>query len=190
MGAWQLWTPVKLNDGRTQSYGFGWSMRKVNSRRVIEHGGAWQGFKAHIARYVDDGLTIVVFANLAQALPISIVNGVAAMLDEDLVIKPIADPDPKFTALVRELLVQFIDGKTDESRLTPEVQRSLAGAQQRISAIIKPLGPIQSFELMERNVTPEATRLRYRVKYSSMTVSLNVAVNKEGKFSGFTLQPE
>jgi D-alanyl-D-alanine carboxypeptidase len=39
----------------------------VRGHRLIEHGGAWQGFKAHIARYVDDRVTVVVFANLAQA---------------------------------------------------------------------------------------------------------------------------
>jgi D-alanyl-D-alanine carboxypeptidase len=62
-----MWTPVKLINGTSPKYGFGWSLDEVRGHRLIEHGGAWQGFKSHIARYVDDRVTVVVFANLAQA---------------------------------------------------------------------------------------------------------------------------
>ncbi|MCI0389798.1 MAG: beta-lactamase family protein [Acidobacteria bacterium] len=75
----QIWTPVRLNNGKTSPYGFGWGIREANGHRLIEHGGAWQGFKSHISRYVDDKLTVVVFANLAQANPTTIVRGVAAI---------------------------------------------------------------------------------------------------------------
>ena len=75
----QMWTPVKLSNGKTQNYGFGWSRGEVRGHRIVEHGGSWQGFKAHIARYVDDRLTVVVFANLAQANQTKIAHGVAAI---------------------------------------------------------------------------------------------------------------
>jgi CubicO group peptidase (beta-lactamase class C family) len=74
-----MWTPVTLNDGRTHNYGFGWTLNNVNGHRLIEHGGSWQGFKAYIARYVDDRTTVIVFANLAQANPGKIAHGVAAL---------------------------------------------------------------------------------------------------------------
>ncbi|MEQ1646014.1 MAG: serine hydrolase domain-containing protein, partial [Pyrinomonadaceae bacterium] len=48
-----MWSPVKLNNGTTHPYGFGWMFGDVNGKKLIEHGGAWQGFKAHIARYPD-----------------------------------------------------------------------------------------------------------------------------------------
>jgi CubicO group peptidase (beta-lactamase class C family) len=80
----QMWTAVKLNDGKTHPYGFGWGLREIREHRVIEHGGAWQGFKAYIARYVDNKLTIAVFANLVQADVLKIVRGVATIyLGED-----------------------------------------------------------------------------------------------------------
>ncbi len=50
---------------------------------TVEHGGAWQGFKAYIARYVDKRLTVIVFANLAQADPGKIAHGVAALYDAE-----------------------------------------------------------------------------------------------------------
>jgi CubicO group peptidase (beta-lactamase class C family) len=80
----EMWTPVKLNDGKTHGYGFGWALGEVRGHRVVEHGGAWQGFKAQISRYVDDKLTIVVFANQARANPAKIAHGVAALFNPEL----------------------------------------------------------------------------------------------------------
>ncbi|MEY2519903.1 MAG: hypothetical protein QOF24_1662 [Verrucomicrobiota bacterium] len=64
----QMWTPVKLNNGTTAPYGFGWQIRKTDTgHRMLEHGGAWQGFASYIARYPDDHLTVVTFCNRAGA---------------------------------------------------------------------------------------------------------------------------
>jgi len=79
-----MWTAVKLNDGSTAPYGFGWSRGEVNGHRIVEHGGSWQGFKAYIARYVDDQLTVIGFANLAGARLDTIVKRIAAACDSEL----------------------------------------------------------------------------------------------------------
>ena len=84
----QMWTAVKLNDGKTFPYGFGWALGEVRGHHIIEHGGAWQGFKSQISRYVDDKLTIVVFANQARANPAKIAHGVAAIFDPQLTPAP------------------------------------------------------------------------------------------------------
>jgi CubicO group peptidase (beta-lactamase class C family) len=83
----QMWTPVKLNDGHNQPYGFGWALGDVRGHRIVEHGGSWQGFKSHIARYVNDKLTIVVFANQARANPAKFTHGVAAIINPELAAK-------------------------------------------------------------------------------------------------------
>jgi CubicO group peptidase (beta-lactamase class C family) len=60
----QAWSPVKLNDGNTAPYGFGWRIAKTDSgHRMLEHGGAWQGFASYIVRYPDDRLTVVALCN-------------------------------------------------------------------------------------------------------------------------------
>ena len=86
----QMWTPVKLKNGKTQNYGFGWFLNEVQGHHIIEHSGSWQGFKAFIARYVDDKLTVVLFVNLAQSDQAKIAHGVAAIYTPDL-----APPPPK-----------------------------------------------------------------------------------------------
>jgi CubicO group peptidase (beta-lactamase class C family) len=77
----QMWTVVKLSDGKPNSggYGFGWEMTSSHGHRVIGHGGSWQGFKTQISRYVDDNLTVVVLANLAEANPGKIAEHVAQL---------------------------------------------------------------------------------------------------------------
>lgn len=84
----QMWTPVKLNDGKTHSYGFGWGLGEVRGHRIIEHGGAWQGFKAQITRFVDDKLTVIVFANQIRANQAKLARGVAAIINPELATKP------------------------------------------------------------------------------------------------------
>lgn len=75
----QMWTPVKLNNGNTRPYGFGWAFGDVGGHKVIEHGGAWQGFTSHIARYADEKLTIIVLTNRAGANPGNIAHGIEAL---------------------------------------------------------------------------------------------------------------
>lgn len=186
----EMWSPIKLNDGKTHPYGFGWAVRSVNGRRVIEHGGAWQGFKAHIARFPDNKLTVIVFANLAQANQSKLANGVAAVIDPELKPKPIADPDPAFTTSIKELYQSVMDGKGDMARFTSEMQTVLKQQQDRLVTFVKTLGAIQKFELVERNEAPDGIRCRYRIEYTGMTLFLAVTVSKEAKISGFALQPE
>jgi CubicO group peptidase (beta-lactamase class C family) len=77
----QMWTPAKLKNGQPNKagYGFGWEMEERHGHHVVGHTGSWQGFKTAIARYVNDQLTVVVLANLAEAKPGAIAEHVADM---------------------------------------------------------------------------------------------------------------
>lgn len=82
----QMWTAVRLNDGKTAGYGFGWDVTSVNGHRLIEHGGAWQGFTTQISRYVDDKFTVIVLTNLdsEHSEPDKIAHNVAAIYNPTL----------------------------------------------------------------------------------------------------------
>ncbi|HZQ24406.1 MAG TPA: serine hydrolase domain-containing protein [Terriglobales bacterium] len=75
----QMWTVAPLSGGRPNSghYGFGWFIENKDGHKLIHHDGAWQGFKSNISRYVDDKLTVVVLANLAEAEPAPIAEHIA-----------------------------------------------------------------------------------------------------------------
>src|SRR6185503_2990132 len=73
----QMWTPVRLNDGTTYNYGFGWYLRPVPGHRTVAHGGGLPGFSTLIWRFIDDKLTVVVLSNCETADTRRIALGVA-----------------------------------------------------------------------------------------------------------------
>ncbi|MBC7901199.1 MAG: beta-lactamase family protein [Saprospiraceae bacterium] len=186
----QMWTPVKLNNGRTANYGFGWMLEEnANGRKVIEHGGAWQGFKAHIARYPDDKLTVIVLANLAQANQGRLARGIAEAYEPGLIPKPIEDPEPQATALFRDQLKKMSAGIPDLDLFTAEMQKNISGPQDRFTVFIKSLGEIKKFELMARKVTADEISYRYRIEFTTETAYMNVTKRTDGKIAALGFQP-
>jgi D-alanyl-D-alanine carboxypeptidase len=81
----QMWQPfVQINRGSNDSaaifYGFGWEITTLPvGHRKIFHDGAITGFRAAIARFVDDKLTVVILTNGYSAQPGPMVDVVAAL---------------------------------------------------------------------------------------------------------------
>ncbi|MCI0414575.1 serine hydrolase [bacterium] len=99
----QMWTPTKLNNGKSERYGFGWGFDEIRGHKIIAHGGSWQGFTTYIARYVNDKLTVVVLTNFAGANPGSIAKGVAGIYNTDL--KPIEPVEVKIDPKILDAYV-------------------------------------------------------------------------------------
>ncbi len=73
----QMWTPATLHDGTTTEYGLGWGITTHAGRRLVGHSGALPGFTSYIGRFVDDGLTVIILTNSADASPAALAKGVA-----------------------------------------------------------------------------------------------------------------
>lgn len=80
----KMWTRARLNDGSSIDYGFGWRLSEVRGHPIVEHGGAWQGFTAHISRYPDDRLSVIVLTNSADAEPEKVAHHVAGLIVSEL----------------------------------------------------------------------------------------------------------
>jgi CubicO group peptidase (beta-lactamase class C family) len=78
------WAPVRLNDDGLYPYGFGWDLTPQRGHPRIGHTGSWQGFKTAIYRYPEYRLTVIALANLAQADPGTIAEGIAGLLEPAL----------------------------------------------------------------------------------------------------------
>jgi len=190
----RMWTAVKLNNGKTYPYGFGWSLGEVRGHRIIEHGGAWQGFKAMISRYVDDQLTVIVLANLSEANESKLARGVAAIYNPELAplpLQPIEDKEPQVTARVKELLQKFVAGTADSNLFTKEAQAVIfpEGAQ-RFSELLKPLDTLNQIRLVERKDEDGLRVYRYRLTYKDELLLLAVSLTKEDKIAGIDAEPE
>jgi D-alanyl-D-alanine carboxypeptidase len=59
----QMWTPVRLNDGTSHPYGFGWRVETLFGHRLIDHSGSTG---TQYSRFPDDGLTVIVLTNLGR----------------------------------------------------------------------------------------------------------------------------
>ena len=79
------WTPVRLNNGGTYPYGFGWQITQQRGFRRIGHSGAWQGFQTTIQRYPDFDLTVIVLDNLAETAPETMAMSIAGIIEPRLV---------------------------------------------------------------------------------------------------------
>jgi hypothetical protein len=103
----QMWKPAVLNSGQSNiaGYGFGWISKDVRGHSLVEHDGDWQGFASHIARFVDDRLTVVVLANLADCNPTKIARHVAGLYVSQLMSNertPTEDDEPDLTAVLQD----------------------------------------------------------------------------------------
>ncbi len=66
-----MWTPnfpLHEDSWQQQGYvaGFGWWIINYNNRRVVSHNGSILGFASNITRFIDDGVTVILFCNLDQ----------------------------------------------------------------------------------------------------------------------------
>jgi len=62
-------TPATLANGKTISYAKGLTVHTVEGLREVSHGGATGGYRTWLARYPDQGVSIAVMCNAANADP-------------------------------------------------------------------------------------------------------------------------
>ena len=176
----QMWTPVKLNNNTTFDYGFGWGFSQMNSHRLIEHSGAWQGFTSYIGRYVDDQITVIVLDNLAGGNAGKIGRHIVGIYEPKLARTAIADNEPQVTALANTLLHKFTDGVADQNSFTPSLRADLFPARaQRISQLLKSLGPLQKMELVERGDKDGARSYGYQLNFQKGTRLWRLSLTKD-----------
>jgi CubicO group peptidase (beta-lactamase class C family) len=76
----QIFTPVVLNSGKTHPYGFGWEFKQKDGQAVHGHDGSFRGFEAILMRYLEEDVTIVALANLADVDLTPITDSVAKLV--------------------------------------------------------------------------------------------------------------
>jgi hypothetical protein len=191
----EMWTPVKLNDGKPYPYGFGWRVHEMNGHRLIEHGGSWQGFTTGISRYVDDKLTVVALCNLdsRHARPEEIIHGVAGIYVPALTppppAKPIEDKELQVIALFRELLRKIEAGKADAGAFTDEAQKKwFPDRVKEFQEALEDFGPAKAVDLLERKEDAGLRSYVYRLTFEDgRVVKLNLQLTEKNKIAALDI---
>ena len=84
----QMWTPVRLNDGKTKNYGFGWSLGEVEGHKNIGHAGSTSGFSASIQRFPGDRLAVIILTNTDEEIATALARKIAMFFFKNEVAKP------------------------------------------------------------------------------------------------------
>jgi D-alanyl-D-alanine carboxypeptidase len=195
----QMWTPGKLNDGKTHAYGFGWGVDRSQGHRRIWHSGGRPGTSTIISRYVDDKLTVIILANVGGCGFLDVAERIAGFYVPALappVYKPIPDTEPQITAQIKAIMDGFSAGKLSSELLppgTPVSVRDFPGAinnDKALSEAIRSLGTVQSITLVERKNEGDNRQYRYRVTYRNDSLLFGSTFNKENKMAAFSFQME
>jgi CubicO group peptidase (beta-lactamase class C family) len=190
----QAWTPGKLKDGTTTSYGLGWGIGSVEGHREIGHGGGHMtGFTSHLSLYPDDKLAVVVLTNSTSANPSRIARHVAGIYVPTLAPRPpqpIEDEEPNVTALLRDCLIRAPDWKLDQEKFTPELWKAAAEKRSFLQLLAKGLGQLKTLHLLSRTESGGLPTYHYRATFANGAFSITMSLTKDGKIAGFSSEEE
>ena len=188
----QILRPVQLNSGKTYPYGFGWALDQRGGQPLQGHSGSWQGFQARFSRFIGEDLSVVVLANLAEADPTRIADGIAGLLNPQLsvpVLRPIEDRDPQVTARCTRLLEQARAGALVPADFAHMQAGFFPAGAKAIQEQLRTLGQAQRMTLVSRAELGDDRVFTYEVAFGSLTMLYQVAFAPNGSAAQFSLQP-
>jgi CubicO group peptidase (beta-lactamase class C family) len=94
--------PGKFNDGRAHDYAFGLYAHTYKGVRAVEHSGSTAGYRAHLARYPEQRLSVAVLCNVSSGAATDALHAVA-----DLYLGDSAKAPAPLKATYAELAADF-----------------------------------------------------------------------------------
>ena len=179
-----VFTPARLNSGRTYPYGFGWSVEEFAGQTVQSHSGGSQGFTTYISRYLGDDLSIIVLTNIAEGDPARIAKRVAAVLSDTLPLPqrtPIADSDPaRRLELERLLRVGRAGGLTAAD--LPHVRGGFApDVAEWYRNTLEELGTLENLALVARRPLGDDEYSEYLADFAKGRRVVTYTVDPQGR---------
>ena len=182
-----MWSPVKLNDGSTYPYGFGWRIDSIQNKKIVEHDGTWQGFESTIKRYPQKKIAVIVLANMRTTNTNRIASRILELYQPELRrprLQAIKDNEPQVTALVKNFVVKLIDSELTPDIFTAEFGQAFIPRSGRATAHLKSLGDFKSMQLLDRKVGEHQSRIyHYRLLFSKEAEELLITITKDNKIA-------
>jgi CubicO group peptidase (beta-lactamase class C family) len=179
----QMFTEVKLNDGKSTHYGLGVFVLEQGGHTIIEHSGEVSGFVSDNAAVIDDGVAITVLTNQDAVGAASTIVRLAL---------PVLEGTPP-TAAEQQAIDIFHGlqhGQIDRGLLAPNLSDYFtAEAVADFQSSLAPLGEPLSFKQVRETLRGGMTMRAFQIVYPAKKISLTTYTYPDGKLEQYLIAP-
>jgi len=179
----EMFTEVKLKDGKGTRYGLGVEVEDRNGHRSIEHGGEVSGFVSDNEVLVDDGVAVVVLTNQDAIGAASTIARLTA---------PVVAGYPPSAAEQQaiEVFHGLQRGRIDRGLLAPNLSDYFtAEAVADFQASLAPLGEPLSFRQTATSLRGGMTFRAFQIVYPGKRLTLTTYTYPDGKLEQYLIAP-
>ena len=179
----QMFTEIKLKDGKGTHYGFGVEVTAHDGHRSIEHSGEVTGFVSDNEVLVDDGVAVAVLTNHMAGGA----GDIARLVASTVVGTASQTADEKQTLAIYEGLQK---GQLDRGLLAPNLSDYFSA--QTVADFKDSLGPLGeplSFKQVGDELRGGMTLRVFRIVYPGKRLSLTTYTYPDGKLEQFLVDP-
>jgi CubicO group peptidase (beta-lactamase class C family) len=179
----QMFTEVKLKDGKGTEYGLGVEVRDRGGHRSVEHSGEVSGFVSDNEVLIDDGTAVAVLTNQDAVGAATTIAKLAAPLVAGY---PITAPEQQALEIYRGLQ----QGHIDRSLFAPNLNdyftsQAIADFQSSLAPLGEPLSLRQSSEELRGGMTFRA----FDITYPGRRLRLTTYTYPDGKLEQYLIEP-
>jgi len=178
----EMFTEVKLKDGKGTHYGLGVEVGELDGRRDISHGGEVTGFVSDNEVLVDDGVAVVCLTNHMAGGAAEIAQLAASTVGG----QKLAGAEAQTLAIYRGLQ----KGEIDRSLLAPNLNDYFdAQTLADFKSSLAPLGEPLTFRQVRESLRGGMTFRAFRIVYPTRRLSLTTYTYPDGKVEQYLVDP-
>jgi CubicO group peptidase (beta-lactamase class C family) len=179
----QMFTEVRLKNGKGAEYGLGVEVRDRDGHRSIEHTGEVSGFVSDNQVLIDDGVAVAVLTNQDAVGAASTIANLAAPLIAGY---PLSAPEQQALDIYQGLQ----QGRIDRSLLAPNLRdyftsEAIADFQSSLAPLGEPLSLRQTSEELRGGMTFRA----FDIVYPGRRLRLTTYTYPDGKLEQYLVAP-
>lgn len=194
----QMWTPVKLADGRfapvgVGSYGFGWFLERFNGESIVQHGGSTG---TSVFMLPERHLSVIVLTNLEQLSggdATTLARAVARLYCPATSLASLRDGTPADAAVVRSLTDEVkavLRGEITPELYEPNFAKLIAPSLKAQATALKALGDPSATTLVREEPVFETTVFTFRMKLKAATLYATFRLNTAGKITHLMIEED
>jgi len=169
----QMFTEIKLKDGKGTHYGLGVEVMDRNGHRSIEHSGEVSGFVSNNQVLVDDGVAVAVLTNQDAVGAASIISNLAAPVKQAI-----------------DIYLGLQQGHIDRTLLAPNLNdyftaETIADFQSSLAPLGEPLRFHQAGESLRGGMTFRS----FDIVYPGKHLRLTTYTYPDGKLEQYLIEP-